>query len=328
MQKRQRDRAFRPGLAAVVAAVAFALLAASLAPAALAHPPTRDDYTSLVRLGWGYELRGSFRRRAAAGIGPVTEAARALSRSGLCVIGEQPHALAAATVESFAELLEIVFGPPEGAEAVTLAEGPDGCGAVRRYLRLHSRPGAGDAMRRDLITLDAMHGLDLPRGWQARLVSPGQAVTLFGPAGPVSHVLVRQPPPGAAASRTELALLRSILLEELFQSVSFGLDVPRFDPRVPALSKIEERPVRIGRRGWETPEVMAELLRATPRALCGFDVFILHALAEAGDGAQTPADLPSVVESRFDSLLAAAARTLALPAVAVLLDPACTALPP
>ena len=250
-----------------------------------------------------------------------------MSRLPLCVIGEAPHPEIRRVLESFQLLARTAFGTSAGRVVSDGARTPGDCGGLRRYLRLYSGPAPVDLLAADLRALDTTFRLGLPRSPDTRVVSPGQAVTYFAPDGPVNHIFVRQPAADRSPSDLELRFFRSILIEELYQSLTFGMDVIHFDRDEPFLSKLEEAPQRRILGDWGSEEFMEDLLSASPEGLCGFDVFMLHALARSGLRATNDPALLSFIEAEFDGLVLLAQETLAAQPFRVLVDPTCAAAP-
>ena len=103
----------------------------------------------------------------------------------------------------------------------------------------------------------------------------------------------------------EQRFFASILIEELYQSFTFGMDILHFNRHQAFTSKLEEFPVDLRHLPWDSPMFMEGLLRSNPAGLCRFDVFMMHALARAPvERTNTDAFL-RFIEAQFDDLLAA-----------------------
>lgn len=300
--------------------LAFCLAAAGAAGAA----PDRATFLDLARKGWVYELRSAIWGR-----NPETLTMRinghVLSGAALCVVGEPPHPQTAAVLTAFTDLMAEVFGKP----LPTRYAGTDlsACGTGRTvYLRLYSGPVPLADFNRDMRRLDRVYGLGMPRDRMQYVLSPAQAATFFGRRGQTTHLIVKQPEPGVAPTPLASRFYSSILVEELYQAFSFGMDILHFDRRHAFASKLQEFPVDLRHVPWNSPAFMEGLLRSNPSGLCRFDLFMLHALAEAPmENTNTP-ELLEFIDSRFDDLVARADRTAARAAFAPILDAGCAAL--
>ena len=304
--------------------LAIALLAASLARADSA-PHDRADVLALAQRGWVFDFRSSLFRRDP-DLPPVRFDARTTARGSICIFGETPHPLSREVIGAFEALLVDLFA--RSAPIIFAGRGIADCPARQRiYLRLYSgAPPAGD-FNRDLRELDRAFGIGLPRDRPERISSPAQAIGFFGRRGDTAHMLVRQPPPGATGP-LERTFHISILLEELFQVVSWGVDILKFDREARFMSKLQEYPTNLRHLSWEAPDYMRALLASNPNALCPFDIFMLHALAASDlDTVNTPA-LLGHLEAGFDALKARAEATVADPRFAILIDGSCARLPP
>ncbi|WP_139792865.1 hypothetical protein [Pseudophaeobacter leonis] len=72
---------------------------------------------------------------------------------------------------------------------------------------------------------------------------------------------------------------------------------------------------------------MAGLLTSTPGALCGFDVFMLHALAGANLRNTNSPALLRFIETHFEQLRDETLQTLSNPGYSSVLDGECLAVP-
>lgn len=293
------------------------LLLCSLARPGLADP--RSDTLGLARLGWNYQLRSAMFRRDTTI--PVHIHGRDLSGAALCIVGDPPDPQTKETLKAFGALLDRTYGKPlpmrfAGAEVRA-------CGYGRRVvLRLYSGTPPHDALTRDLAWLDRVHALGLPKGRRYRATTPGMAQTFFGRRGAATHLLVQQ---GGEAPSDPLsrAYHRSILVEELFQSFTFGMDILKLDRQAPFLSKLEEIPLDLRRLPWGSDAFMAALLRSNPARLCPFDVLMLHAVAASPVDQTTDPAFLDWIDAAFDSLSDQAQATLSDARLAPVLDAAC-----
>lgn len=282
-------------------------------------PDERAAWLELARRGWGYELRKTMFRRDVAVA--VRIHGRDFAGAALCIVGERPHAHSAATIAAFAALLSRAYGKPlptryAGAEAT-------GCGQGRIVmLRLYSGQPPNQAMSRDLDWMNEAYDLGLPRGRYYAAGSPALGQTFFGKRGRAAHIMVMQPV-FARLDPVEAAYFKSILIEELFQSFTYGMDVLHFDRKEAFRSKLQEIPERRDRWSWSSRGFMASLLRSNPAALCPFDVFMMHAVGLAPTAETTDPAFIDFIETDYDRLAALTAATLADPAVATIVDPGC-----
>ncbi len=301
-----------------LALACLALIAASAGAAS-----ERATFLDLARRGWVYELRSAMWGRDPASI-EMHINGHVLSGASICVVGEKPHQATETVLREFTGLTARVFGKPTPIRhgGVDL----DGCGTGRTiYLRLYSREVPLAAFGSDLARLDRVFGLGLARSRRQYVVSPGQAATFFGRRGQATHLIVRQPVAGRDLSPLEGRFYASILVEELYQAYTFGMDILQLDRRLAFVSKLQEFPVNLRHVPWDSPAFMEGLLRSTPSGLCRFDLFMLHAIAAAPvENTNTPEFL-AYIDAHFDDLLARADATAAAPGFAGILDPGCVA---
>lgn len=295
------------------------LVALLFASPAVAIAADRDVYLSILQRGWTYELRASVHGRMPPG--PITINGRALSGAALCLVGEEPDPETRKVLDAFRTLMGEVFGAPvpmrhAGATARN-------CGSGRIVvLRLFSGQPPHAGLTDDIGWLNGVYGLGLAPGRRQIVGSPAMAQTFFGTRGQISHIVVQQS--GAAgATPLEDAFHRSILIEELFQTFTFGMDVPKFDRDAPFVSKVEEIPFDLRHFSWNSDIFMSGLLRASPSGLCELDVLVLHAIARSPAAATNGADFLDFVAAEFDGLLIAARGTASDPRFRGLLDPDC-----
>lgn len=299
----------------------FLVLLAILMGTAGQAETTRDDLIELARAGWSYELRTTMRRPGSAGDLPDLHARRMVG-AHLCLLGEAPSPRTQATLTAFRTLLTRIFG---NAPQISRAGQATDCPAATMFLRLYSTRDPTQALNADIRTLNARFDIGLSRSTQLP-TSPGQAQTFFGRRGMVTHLLVMQDgPDGVPAAHT--AFYRSLLIEELYQSLTFGMDVLHLDTATPLLSKLEEVPVRAAFLPWRSEEFIAEMARGGTRGLCGFDVLMLVALAESDLTRSNGPAFIAEVSARFARYRARALTVMDDPTLTALFDPACHALP-
>lgn len=279
----------------------------------------KSSYLNLARQGWNYELRDNWIGRDLSI--PVHINGRDLSGASLCVVGERPHPASLEVIDSFRALAAVAFGKPvlmryAGADA-------RGCGTGRSVvLRLYSGHPPNRALSADLAWMSEVYGLGLPAGRHYVAASPAMAQTFFGRRGQGSHIMVMQPA-FARLDAVEAAYFKSILIEELFQTFTFGMDILLFDPARRFQSKLQETPLRLGRLAWSSRPFMEALLRSNPSRLCEFDVFMLHAVALSPADQTTQPVFIDFIDSQFDQLLALASQTMADPRLEPIIDQTC-----
>lgn len=292
------------------------LAAIAFATAALAD---KSEYLDLARRGWNYDLRVTMLGRDTAI--PVLINGRDLAGASLCVVGERPHPQTLAVLDAFRALLQHSFGYP--APMRYAGRSARDCGTGRTVvLRLYSgHPPARD-LSSDLDWFNEVHQLGLPSGRAYMVPSPAMAQTFFGHRGQGTHIMVKQPA-HARPDRLEAAFYRSILIEELFQSYTFGMDILLYDKTAGFLSKLQETPVHLHRLPWGSHDFMRALLKSNPSGLCAFDVFMMHAVAQAPVDQTVEPGFIDFIDAQYDRLWAQTDRTLADPRFAVLVDNSC-----
>jgi len=295
------------------------LLFVTLALAGAGHAEKRD-YIELAQRGWGYELRSTMVGRDMAI--PVHINGRDLAGASLCLVGEPPHPQTLAILNAFRALLKHSFGYP--APMRYAGQTARNCGTGRTVvLRLYSGYPPNRELSLDLDWLSEIHQLGLPSGRSYVVTSPAMAQTFFGRRGQGTHIVVKQP----AQSRPNLletAFHKSILIEELFQSYTFGMDILLYDKAAVYLSKLQETPVNLQRFAWSSHDFMRALLNSNPEGLCAFDVFMLHAVAQAPVDQTIEPGFIEYIDRQYDHLWAQTDATLADPQFSVLLDEGCT----
>ncbi|MGK7755770.1 MULTISPECIES: hypothetical protein [unclassified Roseovarius] len=300
-----------------VVRIAFMLIFAGLA----AQADQREDYLDMARRGWSYELRTTMIGRDMEI--PVRINGRDMAGAALCVVGEKPHAETRAVLDAFRGLIGDVYGKPLPMRFA--GDTAQGCGAGRVVLlRLYSGRPPNRALSADVEWMNSAFGLGLPRGRDYAAMSPAMAQTFFGHLGQVTHIMVKQPGPSSPGN-LERKFYRSILVEELYQSFTFGMDVLKFDRKAQFVSKLQEFPVNMGRMPWSSRGFMRAILGSNPVGLCRFDVFMLHAVAQS-PGAQTnSAEFIDFIDANYERLDALGAESFADARFAPLMDPDCAA---
>lgn len=279
----------------------------------------KSTYLDLARRGWNYELRVTMLGRDMAI--PVHIHGRDLAGASLCLVGERPHPQTRAVLDTFRALLHHSFGYP----APVRYAGPTarGCGSGRTViLRLYSGHPPNRALSSDLQWLNEVHQLGLPSSRSYVASSPAMAQTFFGRRGQGTHIMVKQPA-HARPDRLEAAFYKSILIEELFQSFTFGMDILLYDRRAGFLSKLQETPVNMQRLPWESHAFMRALLQSNPAGLCAFDVFMMHAVGRTPVDQTVDPGFIDYIDAHYDRLRALADETLADPRFAPLFDSGC-----
>jgi hypothetical protein len=312
----------RMGLvSSVFKTIAWGIAGLGLALGAHADPVEvkKDSYLELARRGWSYELRTTMLGRDPSI--PVHINGRDLSGASICLVGDPPGTQTRAVLDAFRALAFRTFEKPLPMRYA----GPDArrCGSGRTViLRLYSGFPPHGALTRDLEWMNTAYALGLPSGRRYYATSPAMAQTFFGRRGQGTHILVQQ---SAAADPAplEAAYHRSILIEELFQAFTFGMDILELDRTAGFLSKLQETPIDMQRLPWGSDAFMHTLLESNPRGLCPFDIFMLHAVARAPvDQTVEPAFI-SFIERNFDQLDTLMQETLADPRFASIVDPVC-----
>lgn len=279
----------------------------------------RATFVDLAKRGWNYELRTTMVGRDMSI--PVHINGRDLAGASLCLVGEEPHPASLAIINTFRDLAHHVFGKPltmryAGRSAAN-------CGAGRTViLRLYSGyPPNGD-LSNDLRWLNQTYQLGLPDRRSYAVSSPAMAQTFFGRRGLGTHIMVKQPALNRLGA-LETLFYKSILIEELFQSFTFGMDILLFDRAAEFQSKLQELPTNLHRLNWESRAFMRGLLNSNPPGLCAFDVFMLHAVAQAPvDQTVEPAFI-EYIDVEYDRLLVQAQETMDDPRFAEIFAPGC-----
>lgn len=276
-------------------------------------------YLEIAQRGWNYELRTTMIGRDVSI--PVHINGQNLAGAALCVVGDPPHALTAVTLDRFTALLEHTFGQPVPWDYVGPSIAKCGIGQTV-ILRFYSGFPPNRDLTQDVAWLNRAYDLGLPIGRSYAVSSPAMGQTFFGRAGQGTHIMVSQPT-AWRPNPTEQAFYTSILLEELFQTFTFGMDVLLFEPEERLLSKLQERPVNLNRLSWNSLDFMRAMLGATPHGLCVFDVLMLHAVARTTVDQTTEPAFLAFVTAEFETLADLANQTVQDPRFAPVLDAAC-----
>ncbi|MGB3246601.1 MAG: hypothetical protein WBB25_18860 [Sulfitobacter sp.] len=279
----------------------------------------QDRFVALAKQGWNYELRTTMLGRDMAI--PVEIHGRTLTGATLCLVGEAPHQNSLTVIVAFSGLMKHVF-----AEPISLGEADKDARACPEdtsiILRLYSGYPANAGLTADLAWLNEKYRLGLPRNRRYMATSPAMGQTFFGRLGQATHLMVKQPS-HQSTSALEEAFYRSILIEELYQSFSFGMDLLLFDRETGFTSKLQETPVNLQRLPWGSKELMRALVNSNPGGLCLFDVFMLHAIARAPVTQTVEPAFITFIDANYEQLLAQARLTMDDPAYALLLAPDC-----
>jgi hypothetical protein len=279
----------------------------------------RAAYVELAKRGWSYQLRTTMVGRDLSI--PVHINGGDLAGASLCMVGERPHESSLKVINSFRALVLRTYGKPMPMRYA----GPDAsvCGSGRTViLRLYSGFPPNSALSADLRWMDAVYQLGLPGRRVFAATSPAMAQTFFGRRGQGVHIMVKQP---ALTPRDvlEATFYKSILIEELFQSFTFGMDILIFNRGEQFLSKLQETPMNLQRLPWDSQAFMRALVRSNPSGLCLFDVFMMHAVGEAPVDQTIDAAFIDYIDANYDDLLARTKATMTDPAVDAIVTPEC-----
>lgn len=273
-----------------------------------------------MELGWHYAFRGSASGQAD-DLPPAYVLAGAMAPRAICLIGDAPHPVMAETLGQFRALLRRIFGTAgpvfSGRRTVEHCEAGETI-----FIRFYSSLVPNELFNADIAALDDRFDLGFSGRQRLNNLSPAHSVTMFGRAGQITHLSLLEPVL-PRISELKRKFYRSILIEELYQSYSFGIDVFKMRHGGPFLSKLQETPVDLRFLDWTSARYMAGLLQSNPQGLCHFDAMMLHALAAypGHGGAEVP--LTVFVERNFDLLYEDARATAARTELADLFDPAC-----
>lgn len=286
--------------------------------------PDRSDYLTLARSGWVFDFH-SARMRRDADLPPVRFNSTEVALGEVCLFGDPPHALPRQIIRTFTDLLRDVY---DRRLAVTFAgREMTNCPPRQRvYIRLYTGKPPYALFNADLQQMDREFDIRFPANWNEPVISPAQANGFFGRNGAAAHLLINQPPEGGMTP-LQNDYYTSILIEELFQVVSFGADILKFDRDTPFYSKLQEYPVNLRYLRWNSETFMAALLQSNPKGLCGFDIFMLHTLAISNLETTNSVALLEFIETHFGALRTRSMRTLADPQYRMVLDSRCLDIP-
>lgn len=279
----------------------------------------QSQYTDIARQGWTYELRTTMVGRDL-GI-PVHINGRTLAGASLCIVGDRPHQQTLETLATFAKLIKHTYG--RALPMRYAGDTAEKCGVSRTIvLRLYSGFPSNAGLSADLGWMNSVYQLGLPRKRFYAATSPAMGQTFFGRRGQGTHIMVKQPA-HQSTSPLEMGFYRSILIEELFQSFTFGMDILLFDRSAKFTSKLQETPINLRRLSWDSEAFMQALLNSNPRGLCPFDVFMLHAVARAPVEQTIEPRFITFIEEEYETLLAMADATMSDPAYDTLIAKDC-----
>ncbi|MEO1140666.1 MAG: hypothetical protein AAFW87_14565 [Pseudomonadota bacterium] len=303
------------------------LLSLPFHPAAASDPlllPAPADLLKLVKRGWVYEIHTS-RVRRPPDLPEVEFNSPEVALGPVCVIGDAPHPQTRTVIDRFVELLAEIYGRqvPVSYQGGNIG---DCKGLHRTYIRLYSgRPPYG-RFNADIRELDKAFDIRFPKNWREPILSPAQTNGFFGRNGATAHLLISQPSV-AAPTKLQLAFHSSILIEELFQAVTFGADILKFERGTPFYSKLQEFPSNLRYLSWQSDAFMTGILRSNPNGLCGFDVLMLHTLAGANLRNSNTPELLTYLKAELDALLAKTEATMDDDRFAGMLDKGCRTWP-
>ena len=276
-------------------------------------------YVDLAKRGWNYQLRTTMLGRDLAI--PVHIHGRDLAGATLCIIGEKPHPATRKVLDAFRDLEQHVFGTPLPMRYAGRDASECGSGRIV-ILRLYSGSPPNGALSSDLRWMNGTYLLGLRDNGAFAATSPAMAQTFFGSRGQGTHIMVKQPR-RTRPSPLEAAFYKSILIEELFQSFTFGMDILLFDRAAMFQSKLQEIPVNLHQLSWESDAFMQALLESSATGLCAFDIFMMHAVAGTAVDQTVEPGFIDYVDREYDTLLARASETLADGRFAAILAPDC-----
>ena len=282
----------------------------------------RAEVMALAKKGWVYELRTTMIGRDMSI--PVQINGRSLAGASICLVGEAPRQSTQEVLGAFRALLAKVHGKPVPIRYA----GPTArlCGSGRTVvIRLFSGRPPNSALTDDLFWMNEAYELGLPVNRVYAAGSPAMGQTFFGRLGAGTHVMVKQPA-SDDISPLEAAFYRSILIEELFQTFTFGMDILHFASYGAFQSKLQELPFDLRRLPWDSDRFMELLLSSNPSGLCQFDLFMLHAVALA-PVEQTNSDaFLAYIDAHYDELAGLMQESLADRRIAGLMDGTCRTL--
>lgn len=279
----------------------------------------KDSYLDMARQGWNYELRTTMIGRDMSI--PVHINGRDLAGASICMVGEQANAQSLEVINAFRKLIGDVYGKPVPMRFA----GPTArnCGGGRMIvLRLYSGTPPNRALSDDLNWMNQIYQFGLPKDRFYSASSPAMAQTFFGRLGQATHIMVQQT---AIPGRDQLddAFFRSILIEELYQSYTFGMDILKFSPEGAFYSKLQEVPLNLHGLTWGSRAFKKALLGSNPPGLCEFDLFMMHAVAQAPVDETTMPVFIDYIDANFDVLVQMTSDTIQDSEYDVIRDPQC-----
>lgn len=288
---------------------------------ALPTTAQQERFLAIAEQGWNYQLRTTMVGRDLSI--PVQINGRSQAGVVLCIVGEEPHPQSLEILTAFRDLLHHIHET----QIPMIHAGPAAtdCGQDRVViLRLFSGHPPHQSLTDDIEWLNNRHALGLPPGRFYQVASPAMGQTFFGRKGQATHLIVKQPA-HQSTSALETAFYRSILIEELYQSFTFGMDLLQFDRTTPFISKLQETPMNLQRLSWGSKPFMRALVNSNPGGLCLFDLFMLHAIAQSPIAETVDPAFITYIEDNFTELLTMAQTTMDDPAYGLLVDKACVA---
>ncbi|WP_245306219.1 hypothetical protein [Roseovarius aestuariivivens] len=253
---------------------------------------------------------------------PVHINGRDLAGASICMVGERPNVQSLEVINAFRKLVADIYGKPVPMRFA----GPTArlCGEGRVIvLRLYSGAPPNRALSDDLNWMNQTYQFGLPKDRFYAASSPAMAQTFFGHRGQGTHIMVQQTAfPGS--DRIDDTFFRSILIEELFQSYTFGMDILQFDRAGPFFSKLQEVPLNLHRLPWGSRAFKRALLSSNPPGLCEFDIMMMHAVARSPADQTTMPVFIDFIDHNFEKLVKMTRATINDETFAAIIDPTCT----
>lgn len=302
----------------VRAAFALILLVTSLPVNADNVQADRERFLDLAKRGWVYDLRRTMLGRDLSV--PLAIHGRNFLGSTLCLVGEVPNQASQQVLDVFFDLHAAIFEVKQdrlyaGRDVETC---PKDSAIV---LRFYSGHGSDDDLTSDIAWLNEKYRLGLRPRRSFMVSSPAMAQTFFGHAGTATHIMVEQ---NRARNDPMLeAYYKSILIEELFQAFSFGMDLLVFTPNPSFSSKLQEALQRLPHMSWATDKFKRNLLASNPKALCFFDVFMLVAIAKSSVEQTVEPEFLAFIKTHYETLLEHASGFFERSEFAHIIDPIC-----
>lgn len=285
---------------------------------------TKSEFIALAERGWKYEYRGSFRR----GVSKLPAShllAKTMAKRDVCLLGEEPHPLINDTMEEFRTLLRDIYGDIGQlvSGVPTVIDCPETSSV---FIRLYTRRLPNLVFNRDLQDLNVKFAIGMT-GQSQSILSPAQAVTFFGKKGKATHIILLQPQL-RPMSPLQIRFYRSLLIEELYQTYSFGIDIFKAKPGGPFMSKLQEGFVNLQGRRWTSKDYMKGLLSSNPDGLCEFDAMMLHAIGAVPETVESSTGFIDYISENFEQLLLAAQNTIGQADISKMFDPGCLTVDP